>query len=64
MCIYILYRTGFMCSFCFNTVNHRWHCSDLDNGGKRCMVTEPLTGPFLQTIQYDGIITEYLEWRS
>ena len=28
------------------------------------MVTEPLTDPFLQTIQYDGIITEYLEWRT
>ena len=36
---------------------HQW-LSGLDNdGGKRCMVTEPLTGPFLQTIQYDGIIT-------
>ena len=43
---------------------HWWRCSGLDNGEKRCMVTEPLTGPFLQTIQYDGIITDYLEWRS
>ena len=42
---------------------HQW-LSGLDNGGKRCMVTAPLTGPFLQTIQCDGIITEYLEWRS
>ena len=42
---------------------HQW-LSGLDNGGKRCMVTAPLTGPFLQTIQYDGIITEYLEWMS
>ena len=42
---------------------HQW-LSGLDSGGKRCMATAPLTGPFLQTIQYDGIITEYLEWRS